>query len=676
MTKENPLLQNFDLPPFTDLKNEHFKPAFEEALRIAQKEIDQITEQPEEPTFQNTLEALDYSGEQLHRLSLLFFNLNSAETNSEIQEIAQEIAPWLTKFQNDLILNKALFERVKQVYEQKDQLTLNAEQKMLLEKHYKAFTRNGANLPEDKREKLRDLDVRLAQLSLQFGENVLAETNAYELHITEEAQLDGLPESAKETAAALAKTKKQEGFIFTLHYPSYLPFIKYVKNRELRKEIALAQGAKGFQDNPNNNEETVLEIATLRQQRAELLGFKSHADFILQERMAKSPKKVMAFLEDLLQKAKPAAEREFKELQEFARKLDGLDELQKWDGAYYTEKLKQEKFDLDDEKLKPYFELEKVITGAFTVAQKLYGLSFDEVNDVPVYHEEVRTYRVFNEKEEYIALLYADFHPREGKRNGAWMTTYKEQKIKNGHNDRPQVSIVCNFSRPTSKKPALLTFQEVTTLFHEFGHALHAMLANTTYPSLSGTNVFWDFVELPSQVMENWCYEEETLSLFAKHYETGALIPMELIERIKKSANFMEGMQTLRQLSFGLLDMSWHNGAPGKNADVKKHEEQVFKATELFPEVKQNCMSTSFSHIFQGGYSAGYYSYKWAEVLDADAFAYFKEKGIFDKTTATKFKDNILTQGGTQDPMQLYKNFRGHEPTNEALLERAGLLKS
>lgn len=670
----NPLLDNFKFPPFSKIKNEHFKPAFKAALSAAKKDIEQITENREAPNFKNTIEALERSGEQLGKISSIFFNLNSAETNAEIQQIAQEISPWLTQYQNDIMLNKTLFERVKEVHAQLDSPDLNREQKRLLAETYKSFTRNGANLPEDKKESLRKIDTELSKLSLQFGQNVLAETNAYELHITDEKDLDGLPQSAKETAAELAKSKDKEGYIFTLHYPSYLPFMKYVKNRSLRKKLALAQGAKGFQNNENNNEKIVLEIAQLRFKRAQLLGYKNHADFVLQERMAHSVENVNHFLNDLLEKAKPAALKEFEELEKFAKDLEGIDRLEKWDSAYYAEKLKQKKFNLNEEELKPYFPLNQVIDGVFEVAQKLYGLQFDEVFDVDVYHEDVKTYRVFDEDANYKALFYADFHPREGKRNGAWMTTYREQEIKEGQDIRPQVSIVCNFSRPTKNEPALLTFQEVTTLFHEFGHSLHAMLANTNYKSLSGTNVFWDFVELPSQLLENWCYEEESLSLFAKHYKTGKMIPMEMIEKIKKSSNFLEGMATLRQLSFGLLDMAWHGIDPSAIKAVKQHETEAFSSTQLYPDVAENCMSTSFSHIFQGGYSAGYYSYKWAEVLDADAFAYFKETGIFNKSTARKFEENVLSKGGTEDPMVLYKKFRGQEPTNEALLKRAGLI--
>ncbi|MEP5548121.1 M3 family metallopeptidase, partial [Maribacter dokdonensis] len=581
------------------------------------------------------------------------------------------------EFGNDITLNEALFKRVKAVYDQKDNLELTVEQNTLLDKKYKSFSRNGANLSEDKKKRLREIDAKLAKLKLTFGENVLAETNKYQLHLTDESDLDGLPEGAKEAAAQLATSKgKEDGWLITLDYPSYIPFMKYAKNRALRKELSLAFGSKGFHNDELDNQENVLEIAKLRFERANLLGYKTHADFVLEERMAETPEKVHSFLNELLEKAKPAAEREFKQLEDFAKKLDGIDRLEKWDSSYYSEKLKQELFNLDDEKLKPYFKLENVINGVFKVAENLFDLQFEEVSDIEKYHDEVNTYKVYDSTKSFISLFYADFHPRAGKRGGAWMTSFKSQWKRNGENVRPHISNVCNFTPSTKSKPSLLTFNEVTTLFHEFGHGLHGMLANTTYPSLSGTSVFWDFVELPSQVLENWCYEKETLELFAKHYETGETIPMELVEKIKESATFQEGMQTLRQLSFGLLDMSWHGINPTSITNVKAHEDGAFKDTSLYPDTPETCMSTAFSHIFQGGYSSGYYSYKWAEVLDADAFAYFKEEGIFNKEVATKFKDHVLSQGGTENPMVLYKRFRGAEPKVEALLERAGLLTS
>lgn len=671
----NPLLSPFDTAPFSQIKNEHFKPAFLQSIEDARQEIDAITLNTDAPSFENTIEALEFSGQQLDRISSVFFNLNSAETNEEIQKIAQEISPLLSEFGNDITLNEALFKRVKSVFAKKDSLDLTAEQDTLLDKKYKSFSRNGANLSEEKKIRLRAIDAKLAKLKLTFGENVLAETNKYQLHLTDEADLDGLPEGEKEAAAQLAVFKgKVDGWLITLDYPSYIPFMKYAKNRKLRKELSMAFGSKAFHNDKLDNQKNVLEIAKLRYERANLLGYKTHANFVLEERMAETPEKVHSFLNELLEKAKPAAEREFQQLENFAKKLDGIERLEKWDSSFYSEKLKQKLFNLDDEKLKPYFKLENVIKGVFKVAENLFGLQFEEVNDIEKYHDEVKTYKVYDNDKNFVSLFYADFHPRAGKRGGAWMTSFKSQWKRNEKNVRPHISNVCNFTPSTKSKPSLLTFNEVTTLFHEFGHGLHGMLANTTYPSLSGTSVFWDFVELPSQVLENWCYEKEALELFATHYQTGETIPMELVKKIKESATFQEGMQTLRQLSFGLLDMSWHGTNPTDITNVKQHEDEVFKNTSLYPETPETCMSTAFSHIFQGGYSSGYYSYKWAEVLDADAFAYFKEKGIFNKEVATKFKDNVLSKGGTENPMVLYKRFRGSEPKVEALLERAGLL--
>ena len=527
----NILNKNFNTPyntaPFSKIKNEDYLPAFKTAIEKARAEIDAIVNNSEEPTFSNTIEALDYSGEELDRISSVFFNLNSAETNDHIQKTAQEVSPLLSEFSNDITLNEDLFKRVKFVYDSKDNLELTKEQETLLDKKYKGFTRNGANLENDKKERLREIDKELSQLKLKFGENILAETNAFEMHLTQESDVAGLPGGAKEAAKQLATSKGKDGWLITLDYPSYIPFMTYADNRELREKLSKAFGSKGFKGDALDNQNNVIKIVELRYERAQLLGYKTHADFVLEERMAKSPSNVQTFLNNLLKKAKPAALKEFEKLQKFAQDLDGLEQLQKWDSAYYSEKLKKKLFDLDDEQLKPYFKLENVIEGAFTVANKLFGLHFKENTEIDKYHEDVMTYEVLDDAGDLVSIFYADFHPRAGKRNGAWMTSYKPQMIKEGENHRPQVSIVCNFTKPTPTKPSLLTFNEVTTLFHEFGHALHGMLANTNYPSLSGTSVHWDFVELPSQVLENWCYEEETLKLFATHYETGEVIPME-----------------------------------------------------------------------------------------------------------------------------------------------------
>ena len=677
---DNPLLQPFDLAPFSKINNEHYLPAIKALIDITKQEVSLISKNPDTPTFKNTVEALENTGGALDRATSIFFNLNSAETNDQIQQIAQEVSPLLSNFSNDLLLNQELFKRVKTVYDHKQTYALSGEQQMLLEKQYKGFARNGANLSEQKKTQLRSIDTQLSKLGLSFGENVLAQTNAFELLLDKEQDLAGLPEGAKEAAKQVAAEKGKKGWVITLDYPSYVPFMKYAQNRALRKKLALAFGARAFQDKGQNNQQHVLDIVKLRHQRAQLLGYQSHAHFVLEDRMAQSPQKVHAFLNELLVKARPAAQKEFDELEAFAKKLDSIDQLQKWDSAYYAEKLKQEKFSLDDEQLKPYFKLENVINGVFTVASKLFDLEFKEDPTIDTYHPDVKTYRVLGTEGKLIAIFYADFHPRAGKRGGAWMTSYKpQQKIDtpNGKgviNDRPHISNVCNFTKPTATKPSLLTFNEVTTLFHEFGHGLHGMLANTKYKGLSGTNVSWDFVELPSQILENWCYEKQTLELFATHYKTGEVIPMELIDKIKASATFHQGMQTLRQLSFGLLDMAWHGSDPSKITSVKDFENNAFGDTVLYPDTPNTCMSTAFSHIFQGGYSAGYYSYKWAEVLDADAFAYFKNEGIFNKKVASKFKDFVLSKGGTQDPMKLYIKFRGQKPNPDALLERAGLV--
>ena len=663
-----------DTAPFSQIKTADYKPAFIENIVTAKAEIDAIINNSAAPTFENVIEALEFSGNALDRLSSIFFNLNSAETNDEMQKIAQEVTPLLTDFSNDITLNEVLFLKIKNVYDKKSTLNLSTEQTTLLDKKFKSFSRNGALLSNDQKEQLRAIDTELAKLKLTYGENILAETNNYQLHIIDQNKLKGLPEGTLEAAKAAAKSKNLDGYIFTLDMSSYLPFVTYAENRELRKEISVAAGKKAFQHNEFNNKAITIKIAQLRFKRAELLGYKTHAHFVLEERMAQNPDKVKAFLNDLLQKAKPAAEREFSQLTAFAKELDNIDHLEKWDGAYYSEKLKQKLFNLDDEKLKPYFKLENVLQGAFTIANKLFGLSFTEVFDIDKYHEEVTTYEVSDEFGALVAVFYADFFPRKGKRNGAWMTSFKSQYIKESKNERPHISNVCNFTKPTATKPSLLTFNEVTTLFHEFGHGLHGMLANTVYPSLSGTSVYWDFVELPSQVMENWCYEPEALALFAKHYQTNEIIPQEYVQKIKESANFQEGMATLRQVSFALLDMAFHSNNPMEITDVKTFEKASFDGTNLYPDVAENCMSVSFSHIFNGGYSSGYYSYKWAEVLDADAFAYFQEKGIFNKDVAAKFKENVLSKGGTELPMELYKRFRGQEPKADALLKRAGLV--
>lgn len=664
----------YNSAPFSKIKTADFLPAFKLAIQNSKKNIEDITSNTEVPNFKNTVEALEFSSLILERISNLFFNLNAAETNQAIQKIAQQVSPLLTAFSNDISLNKALFKRIKYVYKQKEKINLSVEQNTLLEKKYKSFVRNGANLKSSDQSKLREIDKELSSLRLTFGEHLLSETNRFRLEIEDPSDLEGLPENCIETAKILAKKEGKRGWLFTLDYPSYVPFMTYAKNRALRKKMALAFGKKGFQNDAFDNQLLLLKIVKLRHQRARLLGYKTHADYVLEERMAKSPETVLSFLEDFKSKAMPAARREFSELSKFAKELDGIETLQKWDSAYYSEKLKKRCFDIDDNLLKPYFELENVLEGAFKIAEKLFQIQFVKTNDVETYHSDVVVYKVSDLKGEFVALFYADFFPRPGKRAGAWMTSFKPQYRVDGVEERPHVSIVCNFTKPTKNQPSLLTFSELTTLFHEFGHALHGMLAKTNYPSLSGTNVPWDFVELPSQFMENWCYEKQALQLFAVHYKNSELIPMKWIEKIKAAAQFQQGMQTLRQLSFGLLDMSWHAHDPSGIKNVKTHENSAFGNTQLFPDIMENCISTAFAHIFQGGYSSGYYSYKWAEVLEADAFAYFKTKQLFDSEIASSLQKHILSQGGTENPEVLYKKFRGKSASNKALLERAGLV--
>lgn len=670
----NPLLETFYTPfqtaPFLEIKDEHYLPAFTALISKAKEEIETIANNPELPSFENTIEAMAYAGEKLETAASIFFNLNSAETTDEIQKIAQEVSPMLSEYSSQISQNEKLFERIKSVHQQKDPLKLSAEQMMLLEETYKGFVRNGALLSEEDKKKLKLLNKELSIKSLQFGQNVLASTNAYYKHITNETLLSGIPAAIKAQYTEEAQERNLDGFVITLQYPSYIPFMTYAENRELRKELFLANGKKSFDGGEFDNQELIQDLVLLRREKAQLLGFKSYADYVLEERMAKSPTKVLHFLEELLEKATPFAQKEIEELKTLALQ-DGIEALQSYDHAFYAEKLRKAKYDFNDEELKPYFELEKVQAAVFELANQLFGLEFKEVENIQKYHPDVKTYEVL-ENGVHKAILYTDYHPRKGKRAGAWMTSFKSQYIKNGENHRPHISVVCNFTKPTTDTPSLLSFQEVTTLFHEFGHALHGILANTQYPNLSGTSVKWDFVELPSQFMENYCYEPEFLSTFAKHYQTGEILPLEKMNKISESKNFMEGYQTLRQLGFGILDLTYHSEAlENKDSfDVKEFEDQTTKRTQLYPSHPETAVSTSFSHIFQGGYASGYYSYKWAEVLDADAFQYFKENGIYNSETAAKFK-TLLSSGGTVDPMELYIQFRGSEPKIESLLKRA-----
>lgn len=675
----NILLKKFTTPfetiPFDLIKPEDFLPAANNAIAMAKQRIQDIKTNKEPETFENVVEALENSSPEIEMISGIFFNLHSAETNEKIQNIAKEFSPLLTSFGNDVSLDADLFKKIKKVWDHKESFKLNAEQKMLLEKSYKSFVRNGALLNEAQKERMREISNKLSTLGLKFGDNILKVTNDFVMLVDKVEDLKGLPADVIEAAATTAKEKGHEGkYAFTLQYPSVIPFLTHASNRDLRKKLWWANATKGFSNDENDNKAIIKEIASLRHQKANLLGYESHAHFVLEERMASNPKTVFEFMENIVNHATPAAIKETNELKAYAKKIDNIEELQKWDTAYYAEKLKNELFQVNDELLRPYFKLENVIDGVFQVATKLYGLTFKQRFDIPVYHEDVKTYEVVDENGKHVSVFYADFHPRAGKRNGAWMTSFRGQKVDHGVEVRPLVAIVCNFTKPTATKPSLLGFDEVTTLFHEFGHALHGMLADTKYESLSGTNVYWDFVELPSQVLENWAYEKECLDLFAEHYETKEKIPAELIKKIKDSSSFLEGRATLRQMSFATVDMAWHSQNPADNLDIEQFETNFMSKMDFLPAVKGTSISTSFSHIFAGGYSAGYYSYKWAEVLDADAFEHFKENGIFNREVAKKFKDNVLSKGGSEHPMDLYVAFRGKQPNPDALLRRAGLI--
>ena len=659
----------YNSAPFSHFTPTDYRPAIEKAIAESLVEIDNIVQNPDPATFENTIAALAYVGLDLDRLTAMFFNLNSAETNKTLQAEAQRISPLLSDYSNDIRLNEALFRRVKAVYDQCENLSLTAEQQTLLEKTYKGFTRNGANLSLNDKERLREIDKQLASLKLKFSENVLSETQHYQWVITDKEQLSGLPDFVLEMLAQEAQKRQLKGWVITLDMPVYTAVMKYADNRALRQKLFTDYHSRCAGESTFSNEANVLRIAELRQARATLLGYPSYAAFALEERMAETPEKVMSFLNELLSKAKPQALKELEQLKAFS----GLTDFEQWDFAYYAEKLKQERYQIDDSLLKPYLALDKAIEGMFVVAHKLYGLHFSLTDEVETYHPEVQTYKVTDENGHYLALLYTDFFPRPGKRNGAWMTSYKEQYMdKQGNDSRPHISIVCNFTRPTTSAPSLLTFSELTTLFHEFGHALHGMLSKVTYPSLSGTNVARDFVELPSQLMENWCYEEETLRLFASHYQTGEPLPIEWVQKIKEASAFMEGILSVRQLNFGFLDMAWHTYPHLERLEsVRPFEQEVTKVTQLYPPIETMCISPAFSHIFSGGYAAGYYSYKWSEVLDADAFEVFKQAGIFNIEVATGFRREILEKGSSEKESLLYKRFRGQDPTADALIRRA-----
>ena len=680
----NPFLAPFGTPhdtvPFDRIRTEHYEPALREGIRRQLAEIEAITSNPDEPTFGNTIEAYEHSGRLLETVSNVFGNLHSAETNDEMEQLAQVLMPLLSEHSNNISLNPQLFARIKHVYEHTDRNSLTTEQQTLLEETYQGFVRHGADLQGEARDRYRELCQELSLLTLKFSENNLKGTNDYQLVLTDRNQLAGLPDSVVEAAAETTREKGlAEGWTFTLQAPSYVPFMQYADNRDLRHKLYVAYNTKcTHPDNGYSNLDIVKQIANDHLELARLMGYRDYADYVLRHRMAQDSTHVYRLLEQLLEAYTPAARREVAEVEALARELEGDDFiLMPWDWSYYSQKLKDRKYSLNDEMLRPYFELSRVKEGVFGLATRLYGLTFRKNPDIPVYHKDVDAYEVFDRDGSFLAVFYADFHPRAGKRSGAWMTSYKGQWIdpQTGENSRPHVSIVMNFTKPTQDKPALLTFSEVETFLHEFGHSLHGMLANTTYESLSGTNVYWDFVELPSQFMENFATQKEFLHTFARHYQTNEPIPDELVQRIKDSANFNVAYACLRQVSFGLLDMAWYTRTEPFEGDVEAYEKQAWAQAQVLPSVPGTCMSVQFSHIFAGGYSAGYYSYKWAEVLDADAFALFQQKGIFSPEAAASFRDNILSKGGTEHPMTLYKRFRGQEPTIDALLIRNGIKK-
>lgn len=677
----NPFFSTYDTPhetvPFDKITINDFEPAIMKGIEEEDEVIDAIVNNPDTPTFENTIEALENSGELLSKVTEVFFNLLSAETTDEMDELAQKLSPILSEHGNNITLNEKLFERVKAVYENVDKNSLSKEQQRLLQDSYDSFVRNGANLNEEDKQKYRQLTSELGVLSLQFSQNKLKDLNAFTLHITDETELEGLPESAVDAAKEEAKSRNLEGWVFTLQAPSYGPFLTYSAKRELRKQMYMAYNTICTHDNENNNLDIVKQIVNHHREIAQLLGYKTYADYTLVKRMAQNSETVYNLLNQLLKAYKPTAKKEVEEVREMAKEMTGDEqfELQPWDFGYYSNKLKERDYNINSEMLRPYFELSKVKKGVFGLATKLYGISFKLNKDIPVYHPDVEAYEVFDKDGKYLAVLYCDFHPRKSKKSGAWMTSYKEQWIdKNGVNSRPHVSVTMNLTKPTAEKPSLLTLGEVETFLHEFGHSLHGMFANTNYKSLSGTNVYWDFVELPSQFMENYAVEKDFLNTFAFHYQTGEPLPDELIQRIVKSRNFNVAYACLRQLSFGLLDMAYYTKETAFDDDVKEFEKSAWKETQLLPQVPEACMSVQFSHIMAGGYSAGYYSYKWAEVLDADAFSLFKQNGIFDSATAQRFRDNVLSKGGTEPPMDLYIRFRGQKPSIDALLRRNGIL--
>ena len=676
-TEMNPFFTSyntpFEVPPFDLIKTEHYMPAFNMGMKEQIDNIDKIVNSSEEPTFENTIAALDYSGKQLSKVSSVFFNLTSSNTNKEIKEIAREVTPLLSKHGDDISLNADLFKKVKAVYDKMDELNLTKEQSKLLENKYKSFVRGGANLSDEDQAKFRGINKELSTLTLKFGENILEETNKFQLIIDNENDLAGLPISAVDGAKAEAEAAGLDGkWLFSVQKPSMIPFLQYSEKRELREIIFKGYINRGDNNNEFDNKTTLIGIAKLRLERAKLLGYNNHAEFILAENMALVPENVYNFLDKLWDKALPMAKNEAIELQKMIDSEGGDFELEAWDWWYYAEKLRKEKYDLDEEALRPYFKLENVVQGAFDVAGKLYGLKFIERKDMPKYHDDVHVFEVLDSDDSHLAVLYTDYFPRESKRGGAWMSSFRKQMKFDGKNTSPVITIVTNFSKPSADKPSLLTFEEVSTLFHEFGHALHGMLSDCTYPSISGTSVARDFVELPSQIMENWCAEPEVLNDFAKHYQTGESIPKELLDKLEESKYFNQGFVAVEYLSAAYLDLNWHTITEDKEYNANDFETTSLDKIGLIPEIVVRYRSTYFSHIFKGGYSSGYYSYIWAELLDADAFKAFKETSLFDSATALAFRENVLSKGGSDDAMTLYKKFRGAEPKIEALLKRKG----
>lgn len=674
----NPLLKPYKTPfqtiPFNEIKEEHYLPAFKEAMKVHSGEIDKIINNRQKPTFANTIIALEQAGSLLNQVSSPFYNMLGSETNDALQKIAEEVSPLMTEHSNAIRLNEALFQRVKAVYEQRDQLKLNVEDAMLLQKTYDGFANNGANLSAADKDIYRELSKELSMLTLQFGQNVLKETNKWSMHLTNEALLQGLPQDVKDMLALNARNAgKETGWLLNLKATTYIPVMKYADNRDLRRELYLAFTGRSMRGGEFDNTEVLVKIANTRLKIAKLLGHDSYADQVLVRRMAENKENVYSLLNDLLKAYRPVAEQEYAAVQTYADQQGAYFKVQPWDWSYYSDKLKDEKYSINDEILKPYFELENTKKGVFDLATRLWGLQFVKNDKIQKYHPEVDVYEVKDKNGKFLSILYTDFHPRDSKRPGAWMSEFKGQWVKNGKDSRPHVTIVMNFTRPTETKPALLTYEELTTFLHEFGHALHGIMAQSTYESLSGTSVYRDFVELPSQILENWASEKEFLDGFAVHFETGERIPAELIQKIKDAQNYNVGTFTLRQLSFGLLDMAWHTLEQPFEGDFLTFEKTAMAPAQVLPDVRDAAMSPVFSHIFAGGYAAGYYSYKWAEVLDADAFSVFAEKGIFDVPTATAFAEHILSRGGTEHPMTLYKRFRGQEPTIDALLKRHNL---